>query len=713
MFMYKSKKLQISIFIVLTTIIVVSGIGFFFISDKKVALFEDTTPSGNVKRFVEECIYDTSNRAQNLIGFYGGHLYKNPKIYASNKLNDEINKKAKGINFLDKIEIDYWYYYDDDKEDFITNIPDYSSSSKYSIKNQIATYVYENINSNCINNFNSFESLYKIKYELEELKINVDMRDDLINVRILFPLEITEKNTQKKEFIDTFENKVENKILVPYQIAKLILENEKKNIFLERVILNLIPTFQSYLTKEDLPPFYDFILGEYDYEPWKFDKTKNRLLGVLNSNLGILRFSESGSKKYTIPKELEDNEFAKGFIKKFDNDFLNLDDSDIKNSYKNQISNYDISTNFEVFFPNYIRIFPNLGNSVLFPNPRIVPGLFPLIYTEYKFFYDITLPVYFEIKSNNRNDDFVFNLFIESNIKNNKPLEEFLYESETLGLNFGEYKDSTSQAQSLICSNEIFDSGSYSFEIYDPIKRSGVNDATITFNCANIETCYLGKSKTSKNGKTIFETKLPSGCSPGTIEIYKNGHTSKKIEDLNPISDISNDLGKIIFPSKKEVLVEVLIKDLEKSVSGNGRKLYTNESGFITFTNKDDETDVVILEINKKNQFNGKVNLSIANYKVNGFLNLQKEIIIPEEEKCYKQGGLFPSDKCSNLDEINLDSWISGSINLEEEVKLINLEDNVKLVVEIQDIKIPNNYDDLINLNNLNKEHGRFYFTLK
>jgi hypothetical protein len=693
---------QVSLFVIIAVVIVLSVISFFIFTSDSVKIFKDEKSSYKVKEFVEGCLELETKVAIEEIGMHGGWLYHREMIFTNRSMADVYNENAKGLNYFG-VEIPYWYYFDDSNEEFKTNIPDYDSENEYSLKNQVKRYLEENLERNCIKGFSAFEDVYEIEYEPKAIKdkIEVEFDDEEIISSLDLDLEIYEINKNNTEYVDYFESEVENKLIVPYYLARDIISSESQTSFIEKKIIDFIVMYQSSDRRDLLPPFYDFSM-KYDFEPWDLVGVEKLIRRIVESHIGEVQFLNTDYDEQELPAELQDNDFAKGFVKIFLKDYLS-DYSLVKDDNEKvwrDFDEYKVKPQYGAnFFPSSIDISPSMGDVILLPRPEAVISFIPFFFTEYVGVYELTMPILFEIKSNSINDKFVFNLVIETNIDHNSPLRE------NKDIDFENPFLSDNQ-KSLICDPTQFISDYVYLNISDPVnygKREygdpqiGVEDAIVTFDCKGLASCYMGKTKINgdyiQKNNSQLKLRLPINCNPGTLEVYKHGHKKLIIENLNPGLDGEINLGEKIMPSKKTINLTARLLEVGRSKLDPGRVASDNEQGFLIFTNLEDEEIVEVIEFNSDNMEDLTIDLTIGNYSVEGFVMYNKSFTIPEEEICYDK--MFDED-CHTVPELNFDSWAKGGIEIDRfevtEPYLLKRDD---LVIKVTDFGIPKNYDDL------------------
>lgn len=705
-------KAQISIFVVISAILVI-GLAFLFTMNfDGLKVWEDEKASYKVKEFVDGCLELETRKAIELIGLHGGWLYHPPMTFTQRDKPEQFNRGAKGLDFLEKAEIPYWYYYDDVDEQFMLNIPEYDSDNRYSIRNQIKLYLDENLERNCLESFRIFEDVYKIEYEPKQINTQIEFLGKDVATSLDLPLRIREINTNNSEYIDEFKVRVDNKLEIPYLMAIDIVYAESNSSFIEKRIIDFITPYQSSEGRELLPPFYDFKMT-YDFQPWDLRKTEDLFMRIVSSNIGLIQFSNSDTKLNQIPAELRNSKFVQGANAMYNKDYMSTYSLTKENSPKKfkEYKNYEVRPTFLPFFPFYLQISPGMGDVILLPRPQAVIELLPFFFTEYTAVYEATLPIIFEISSNDVNDRFVFNLAIEANIDHNSPLKE----NKKLNIDIEELNAKLNMDKSLVCDPPQFISEYVTLNITDPLGNNrslddpeiGVEDALITFDCKGISTCFMGQ--TEINGKYIqrniteLKFRLPINCDPGKLEIYKYGYKKLVFENLNPSLDKPINLGEVYMPSAKTFEVDVNFLGASNSKFATSvRRLSDNETGFLILENKDQDDFTRVIEFDKDNQFDLTVELLPGNYSIQGFVIREKPFTIPAERFCYDKGIIFSDEECIDIPEIEMDAWVRSGIEIENfEVSLKKIVNRNKLTINMIDFGVPGSYSELESLSDV------------
>ena len=694
------KKAQVSMFIIIGAILLIGGILFFSLDSSSLEFFEDDKSSSKISTFVSSCLAQTTKEAQRKIAQAGGHYYHTPSLIVNYDAPKEVFKSAKGFKDLGGVKFLYWYYYDESSKRFTTQIPEYDTSSKYSLRNQIKQYLLEHTEKDCIKNFNVFNDQFEISYDPSQFEFEVQFRGDEIISSLTVDIQIKEFATESFESLHFFKSEQYNALRVPYFLARDIVAAELNTSFLEVREVQLISAYQSSSRRDLLPPFYDF-KTEYDFRPWNLKETKEVFAQVMNTHLSQITFlsTHADSKsKSSYPQ----TEFVKGAESIYKANYLEetTQTKNIKNINFKEFKEYSVQPKYELFYPLSLTISPSSGNVLLFPEPKaLLTTLVPLFTTSYSASYEAVIPIVFDISAKDPTNQLDFQFALETNIKYNKPLSERNEQLEQFeGL-------STQSDSSLICNPNQFISGNYTLDIVDSINfglrtslassPKGVEEAFISFSCRGLSTCYLGETKVNVTSKSsTLNVKLPTHCFPGTLTISKPEHKSIVIENLDPKLGTSVSLGTFELDSTKTLDLDLRLCSLGQ-ICESGRVLSDDESGFVIFEHKTNPELTRVVEITAQNQYELKIPLTTGSYLISAFVINNKEQVIPDKEICYKKG-LFKKKECQTIPGFTLQSWVVGQYKVEDfKVTAENLIPHSKVLINVLESKVPTNFDEL------------------
>jgi len=697
MIMIKKIKAQISIFIVISIIIIIGTI--FLIGSNEggfdnINIFSDQKSSYKIEQFVESCLMSQTKIAQKKIGQKGGWLYYNQANKFTNRnFPSSINEKADGLDILERNKMTYWYYFDDVSKEFVINVPEFATENPLSIRNQIRRYLVENIDKECINGFQSFKEQYDIKYDRDEFLegIKVDFDGKKIISSLKSSIEITDIAKEDSEFIEQFEITTDNKIYNQYYLGLDIIASESQNSFMEESIINILSPYQSSSRRDLLPPYQYTHIGA-DYAPWNVKKVEKLAKNFISSNIGQVQFLNTDYLEMEVPEQYKETDFAKGMQNLFLKDYLSEyslikeDDSSLFEDFKN----YKVTPVYNSFFPSTFEITNSQGGLILQPKVTSMLGIpiLPIYMTEYVAKYRMITPIMFEIRGNDKYNNYDFDFVIETNIVNNAPLLDINYKKDALTK-----LDSIEVGDSLICSPFQRISKPVKFNITDPINFgkggvNGVDGASIKFDCKGLSVCNVGITsinKISSNGSSSeVSLQLPINCEPGTLEISKPGFSTLKINNVNPNSFDEIDLGNLEMPSQKTM--KVLLNLLPET--GSGREINDNEKAVVIIEDVNDENNVKTIDVDKFNKNFVTVDLGVGEYKFSGFVMMEEDFTI-------KGKTIEADDEEIVIDDINMTSWMSGGVELESvKIKKSDLINNEYVKIFMVDYGIPKTFDE-------------------
>ena len=392
--MGKAKKSQVSMFIIIGIIIIICSVAFISFTDYDIDIFTDEKSSTKVKEFVESCLELETNRALEGIGNRGGWLYPQGISYApleleeKQLLDDPSVKRAVGVDYKfnsNSFEIPYWYYYDSDEE-FKDNIPPYNNpDDPDSIQNQMERYIEENI-ERCFRNFNVFEDVYDVEYDIIEINVDVELpnkESKEIFVSLELPIHIDEITSEGKEYVDFFSFETENVLYIPYLLARDVVAAEDKTAFLEHKIISFMNPYETTDDRDGLPPKYAFKLG-YDFDPWSVSDIANEVKRIISSNLFLVKDTNTYYEEIEPPSELESSEFANAVLNRIHTkDYLSQHSILLRDGEKRlfkRFKDYKLDFEYEMSHPMAFKISPSIGNILVLPRPEAFAGILPNIF---------------------------------------------------------------------------------------------------------------------------------------------------------------------------------------------------------------------------------------------------------------------------------------------------------------------------------------------
>jgi len=258
-----NSKSQAAIFIIFALVVMLSGLLYFFYqrqaADKEVeAVQPEFAP---LKLYVENCIKNAAEDGLQKIGLYGGYaglpneISSDPRSYLP---------AFPGPDF----KIPYWWHDGTDAvptEDFI--------------RQQLVSYINPAFRQ-CINSFEPFSRALEIN-ELKDAEFGIQFNENDVSINVKYPLEVISKDGKLKQLIQTFGYTVSIRFKKIYALAKLIMDRENKDYFLEKKTIDL------YSMDKEIPTT-DFEAA-CKTKTWQLGNIKNTLGNLLRINIPYIK----------------------------------------------------------------------------------------------------------------------------------------------------------------------------------------------------------------------------------------------------------------------------------------------------------------------------------------------------------------------------------------------------------------------------------------
>ncbi len=603
--MLKINKSQISIFIVISAILVIVLLFLFFNNIENIFLTKPDKIESEIKNIVESCVEESSLRAAFLLGFQGGWIQL-PNYVNYDVLN--FQKRYLDLGF----KIPNW----DSKLD---NIPTIKS-----MENEINNYVSEDAYSCILPLLREMEKEYlDIVFTNMTIKSQINKENILIDVD--FPISFNEKNSEDIYKISSY-NVILKEIRLGdlYSLALEIFNTEKRTNFVEELVLDQIYSASDYNDNRYSMPSEGM---SFSCRPqiWTKDMLKDHLANLNNNNFKYLQFGGTYPKDYLFDLNLIEEYGLFGSRAYYENNyFINL--ANAKESYKN----YEVET----FMPSYqytgenqyfkkypYRVFevtPSNGQIVKPMNidmdlgAKIPIPCIQIYHHLYTLDYDLLIKV---SDRNEEGENFFFQfplrvLIIDNNPKD-KPLQIISDEPLTA-------------TNEVFCSDEQKDYPTLVYAL-DSLNNEFLSNVNISYKCINLR-CDIGETKKASfrgiervDSFPQLDEKFPF-CIGGEIIASKEGYANsklridttsdsfKKYEDgayyeikLNPLKSfkidkssftlkfIDNSGAKRIFdPEDGFVYLNIENKELEFS----SEVIWTNEEDYLDTLNFIDSSEI-------------------------------------------------------------------------------------------------------------------------
>lgn len=708
-------KGQTSIFIVIGLILILGSIFLITQTNTQIPFFKDQAPGYKTTLAIEEftisCIEERVNSGIDLLGLQGGWIYPEEEGIISQFRDPEILiENSHGFSFLGKTPLLYWDYYDKDSDTFKQRIPSYDDmDDSKSMKNQLEEYVKETLNEKCLLNYFQFRDVAEIIVDFDSLDISSEFRDEVISYDVYLPLEINHINLDKIDYLNSYSLDVENKLRIPYHLAKDITNTQTINSLFEKNILSTLIAYQSTQDTNLLPPFAD-TTNSYDMKIWNLDETQTLVQMILENTISYTQFRETQEKYIEIPEELKGLPLAQGLQETYVQNYFgdqrqySLLEENEKGAYFREYEEMIVTPQYNLLYPISFTIENGFGDFIYMSDPEILlPFPIQVATTDFQAAYKLTVPIVVALQDSRAdpNDDFVFNLPLEINIRHNSPLREN-YALDLSGIDSANNIGST-----LICNPSQFKSEAFSINITDSIKfgltgQNGVEDAIVEFSCnMGVATCTLGSTEIVNN-QTLLTFRLPENCFPGNLKVSKFGHQT--IE--RGITQDGIDFGTVDMPSTKHLKVRLGTVPINSIYDEFTPGIQRGESGIIIFEHQEEEsmTKIINFDFETTDFLDSppEVELLPGKYSIQTFIfkeDLENTIAASQFKVC--DGGAFGTGfgedcKTHELPGFNLTNWITGQYIFENfDLTSQDLLEHDILSLPVLRSRMPNSYEEL------------------
>lgn len=503
----KNSKSQAAIFIIISTIIILLGVLYFFYQRQAVEEEIEVIPPeiAPIKLYVENCIKNVAEDGLSTIGLTGGYINipqninRNPNAYLSN---------------LPAFKIPYWWY------DGIEAIP-----TEDFIKQQLVSHIKSELR-NCINNFEPFANRFEIN-ELKEASIDVQFNDNDIFISLKYPLEIISRDGTLKNLIERFSYSVPIRFKKVYELAKLIMERENKDYFLEKRTIDL------YSMDTEIPT--TDVEASCKTKAWQLSRIREKLQTLVRVNIPYIRIEGTNyNPNLYVPNPSGKSIYSETY---YQHHYIWEIDSKAGNKYKN----IKVSFAYENW-PMQIYARPS-ENGILRSNVQKGTDVLSFLCMQiWHFTYDINYPVLVTVhdQETEKNQPYQFNFAFKVAIDHNQPSR--LYTGTTL---FETEPDLPSEDYCNALQNDI--------TIFTVNNATGddLRDVNLTFVCGRFY-CGIGQSDWLSFGAAAGITKRFPYCVNGIIKGTKQGFADAKsfiqtdvdgrsyVLNLNPVKEFQN-----------------------------------------------------------------------------------------------------------------------------------------------------------------------------
>ena len=506
-----SSKAQLSIFMIMAALIILIGVIYFFYQREEVEKREVEIVQPEimpVKAYVENCLKGIADDGLQRIGLSGGYI-KIPEKIGNNPAAYLATFSASGF------KIPYWWH------NGIDAVP-----PQEFIRQQLIGYIESELD-NCINKFEPFAGIFKID-ELEKPAADVKFNENDVSVNLKYPLEISAKNGGFKAYRENFAYIAPVRFKKVYELAKLIMERENKDYFLEKKTIDLYSMDKSIPTTD--------VEAKCGARIWQLSAIKKKLKSLLRVNLPYIKIKGADyNPNIYVPNPKGKSTFSNTY---FQQHYIWEIEKDDNNKYKNMkvVFAYDDKWLLDI----YAR--PS-QDGILKSNSQKGADILSFFCLQiWHFTYDVNYPVLATIFDNEAKDNkkYQFNFAFKVAVDHNKPNR-----ANTGTALFETVPDLSPEDYCNDVQNEI--------TIYTVNNATGedIKDVNLTFVCGRFY-CDIGQSNWLSFGAAAGITKRLPYCVNGVLKYSKQGFETASsfvqtdvdgrsyVVMLNPVKEFSD-----------------------------------------------------------------------------------------------------------------------------------------------------------------------------
>lgn len=502
-----SRKAQATIFMVMAVLILVIGL-FYFYSDNQAAgkkaryVQPELVP---IKSYVENCMKNIAEDGLQRIGFSGGYI-SIPEIINENP------KKYLSALPESGLKIPYWWY------SGIESVP----SEDY-IRSQLRDYIKIQLGQ-CLDDFSPFNAAFEIS-KLKDPIVDVKFNDDDTSVEMNYELEVIGKNGDFRALLDEFAYDIPVRFRKVYEMAKLIMDSENNDYFLEKRTIDL------YSMNPNIP--VTDIEASCRTKTWLLSDIKEELKDMLRFNLPYIKIEGTDyNPELYVPNPGGKETYSKSYYNyhylwRVTNDFSRYKNMKVTFAYEN--------------WPMDIYARPS-QNGVLKSDSQKGADLLKFFCLHiWHFTYDLEYPVLVSIfdRETPKNKAYQFNFVFKVDIDHNNP------NRANKGRTLFEIEDVSSEDYCSDVQNEV------TVMTMDNVTGDYINDVNLTFACGRFY-CDLGKTEWLSLGAAAGVTKKMPYCVNAVIRGKKDGYADVQsfmqtdvngrsyVLFMNPLKDFRN-----------------------------------------------------------------------------------------------------------------------------------------------------------------------------
>jgi len=724
------KRGQITVYLIIGLIALISVSVFLYTRSVKYEApisFKPTidqipTEAQPIRDFVSTCLRTVAEDGLVVIGDRGGYL---DLEHMQTNYNPVMATEGGAVVFSpgSDLLVPYWWHMDSPNScadtkgggcSFKTNWPNlYRAQGGTNIEEQLDEYVNENLEE-CLVDFVDFSEFGFTVTPTGDVDTKTVVTQETVAFQVNYP--ITAQKAGVTYTVNEYFVEVPLKLKEMYEIAHSLVALQAEHAYLDYYVKSLVSLFAG-VDENAFPPFRATGIDSSGGKIWMKSDVREKVVQLLTAYIPFIRVSGTSNYRFIDIPEGASNRDGKAVLYNSMNlvPLINQSHPGMEVHY----SYLDWNERGRMYF----NIGPCDGEICRSQDVSGTGVAFSFFLQQYAFNYDISMPVLVTVSSP---DDFngkgyTFKYFIETNMRNNKPVIEGVTLS-TPAVNF--------VSGTMVCDENKRTSPEATLELVDARTGLFVPDADVLFRCGT-EQCNMGT--TDSNGK--LTSKYPV-CAGGSLDISKEEYVGaslifntnfnypfedrvliqpfrykdieiRKIEltkncipnfalDPNtgeetgdPISHdctwiIDNETLPFGDQEKGEELtdLEEAVIMLERVESSDGKPFFVAGDYVGDRDIEDHSRDVQVLP--------GKYAIDIS------MLN-REEFSIPSSQYCYDPG-IFQDDDCTSIDAVDFDygsPFFSGGAATNVTIRAEDLDKNDIIVFYVFTAELDDVPEDL------------------
>lgn len=516
---FNNKKAQITVFIILGVIVVISVGIYSYMKTSGVSpadVFQPKAPP--VVQFIDACVEKTATDALTVMGSQGGYISIPPDI-ALNPTRHLTLVPGVASDLAPKVP--FWYF------DAQNQVPGIGF-----MELQLENYIDENLGS-CLRNFSEMRDEYIIT-EKSGYESDVVFTENEVVVGLDYMVDIRQRGEDKVTEKDSFIVRLDVPIRRMHRLAVELLEAENRQTFFENLTIDMMASHP----EDDIP--FSGLSFDCVRKQWHISEIKKKLLRVLEPAVNGVRFDSTDHPPFLededdyiavhraveewknsetlrplrLPDDIPEDsyDYFQFFFRFTDNE---EDYQDLK-----VVSKYDGGWGMKLMAtPSQYGVMKSSTQSLA---SRVVQVL--LCLNSFHFVYDVAYPVMISINAPDalHRTGFTFRFAFPVQIFHNRPDRSLLPTTIIEPTEFGsDYCDFLRDETNTIIARDV-------------ITNAELSRVNLTFRCFT-ELCHLGRTRTD-NRHLQWTGHFPDGCYGPTIGANKSGYiyTEKQHDGSDP-----------------------------------------------------------------------------------------------------------------------------------------------------------------------------------